>query len=89
VLWAGKPRKNDIRIHLPDPVCCVLANLGKMMKLGFTYLFFWAGKPKKMMKLGFTYLFLCAGEPRKNDEIRFNYLFLWAAKPRKNDIRIH
>jgi hypothetical protein len=48
VLEAGKPRKNDeIRIHLPVPVCCGLANLGKMMKLRFTYLFLWAGKPRK------------------------------------------
>jgi hypothetical protein len=25
----------------------MLANLGKMMKFGFTYLFLYAGKPKK------------------------------------------
>jgi hypothetical protein len=29
----------EIRIHLLVPVCCGVANLEKMMKLGLTYLF--------------------------------------------------
>jgi hypothetical protein len=36
---------DEIRIHLPVPVCCGLANLRVMMRLGFTYLFLCAGKP--------------------------------------------
>jgi hypothetical protein len=42
-LCAGKPRKNDeIGIHLPVRLCCGLPNLGKMLKLGFTYLLLFA-----------------------------------------------
>jgi hypothetical protein len=88
VLWAGKPTNNDeIGITLPVPVCCGLANLQIMLKLGFTSsCLLWAGKLKKndeiriilplsvycglvnlrKMKLGFTYLFLWTGKPRKN-----------------------
>jgi hypothetical protein len=50
----------------------VLVNLGKRLKLVFTYIFLCAGKPRKNDEIRITYLFLCAGKLRYNDDIRIH-----------------
>jgi hypothetical protein len=49
---------------------CGLANLGKIIKLGFTYLFLFAGKPIKNDEIRIHLPVVCAGKTRKNNEIR-------------------
>jgi hypothetical protein len=62
-----------------------------MMKLGFTYLFLCAGKPRKNDDILDSLTCSC-GQAKlgKMMKLGFTYLFVYAGEPRKNDeIRIH